>query len=582
MKKGTKKFTAIILSFVMLFSLSTSALAADETPADNSTLIAVTNVINGILNGAFKFLSAFFVFDDIPTVDEYYAGESENFYEGTKNFLDTPTDGAEWKLGFGAESIVPESLKNGKKSFYTGGYFTQQVDSIYDDQGVNAIAMNDSSGRGTAIFASVDGIGVCNADVRTIRATVEKMLSDKGIQSDIIAININATHAHTILDTQGFGLSIIPALLHNMTPFVKPIRSIDKEFYDYLINGAATAIVEAYENMESGKLYYFETATIGRDEGNGVYLDDEYAYLTNKRYKTEGYQNFIACFKFQPDNNESRPTVFSNLGAHPTTIDRSTKKLSADFPHYIEKKINDNGMNFMFIQGAQSPISVRKDDAQNENTVNEVNAEIEADPTSADYRSAKMLGYDFARLILEAEKNAKEVSPLLNISMAECTVNIDPGLMMIGAASGLLGMTIVKDKSSESRYSAITEVGYIELGTDIVMLTVPGELIPQLVYGNVVTAKDAYLGTDWEIPCSNELIGNDKTILVMGLCNDAIGYIVPDNDYAPFIADSLWNSETGEKLYGPAHRHYEEMLSLGSTAGSSIMTAVNKLIKDAK
>ncbi len=573
-----KRIISIALVFTMLFAFSTSTLSADETPADNSTLIAVTNVINGILNGAFKLLSAFFAFEDIPTVDEYYQSVSENFYEGTNEILDKPAQGACWQLGFGKTSIVPESLKNGEKSFYTGGYFTQKVNSVYDDQGVNAIALNDSSGRGTAIFASVDGIGVCNADVRTIRETAEKMLKDKGIDSDIIAININATHCHTVLDTQGFGLSIIPALLHNMTPFVNPIRSIDKEFYNCLIDGAAKAIVEAYENMKTGKLTYFETATIGRDEANGVYLDDEYAYLTNKRYHTEGYQNFIACFKFTPDDG-SKSTIFSNLGAHPTTIDRATEKLSADFPHYIEEKLNDNGFNFMFIQGAQSPVSVRKGDAQNENTVNEVNVLIEADPASQDYRSAKMLGYDFARLILESMNNAVEVNPVLNVKMAECTVKIDPGLMQVGATSGLLGMTIVRDKSSKSGYSAITEVGYIELGDSIVMLTVPGELIPQLVYGNVVTAKDAYLGTDWTIPCSSELIDSNKKILVMGLCNDAIGYIVPDNDYAPFIADSLWNSDIGEKLYGPAYRHYEEMLSLGSTAGSSIMTAVNELIE---
>ncbi|MBQ7100816.1 MAG: hypothetical protein IJN81_04225, partial [Clostridia bacterium] len=69
---------------------------------------------------------------------------------------------------------------------------------------------------------------------------------------------------------------------------------------------------------------------------------------------------------------------------------------------------------------------------------------------------------------------------------------------------------------------------------------------------------------------------------VMGLCNDALGYIVPDNDYAPFIADSLWNTDAGEKLWGPAHRHYEEMLSTGSKAGSTIIGALNALVNEVK
>ena len=122
----------------------------------------------------------------------------------------------------------------------------------------------------------------------------------------------------------------------------------------------------------------------------------------------------------------------------------------------------------------------------------------------------------------------------------------------------------------------------MEIGTDIVVLTVPGELVPQLVYGNVVDKTEAYLGTDWEIDCAAEILGEDKTVLVMGLCNDAIGYIVPDNDYAPFIADSLWNNELGIALFGEYHSHYEEMLSTSSKAGSVVMTALNGVINEVK
>ena len=239
-------------------------------------------------------------------------------------------------------------------------------------------------------------------------------------------------------------------------------------------------------------------------------------------------------------------------------------------------------MNFAFIQGAQSPISINKGGVETEEILNEVDAEITADPTVEDYRNAKEIGYEFARLIIDAQKNAKKVEPVINLKMSEVTIPLEYGLMELGAVSGLLGMTTVRDKSSPSGYSIISEVGYLEIGTDIVMLTVPGELIPQLVYGNVVDKTQSYLGTDWEYDYTAELIGENKTVLVMGLCNDAIGYIVPDNDYAPFIADSLWNTEMGEKLFGKPQRHYEEMLSAGSKAGSSVMGALNELVNEVK
>lgn len=587
MNRTSKKIISVILAFSLLIGCAVNGYAADTAMSDNSKIIAATNAINGILDGAFAVFGAMFPKGDMPTVNEYYESESKNFYEGTENLLDSPADGAKWSLGFAKESIVPEKLADGSKEYYTGGYFTQKVSSVYDDQTIHAIALTDGSGRGTAIFATIDGIGVGNADIRKIRAQAEKKLAENGIESDIIAININSTHCHTVIDTQGFSLALIPKAINNLfswLPFIEPVRSIDEEFLEIMIDGASNAIVNAYKNMESGSLYYFETAGIGKNEEKGVYADDEYGYLTNKRYDTEGFQHKFACFKFVPDNEVSTETVFSNLGAHPTTINRATDKLSSDFPCYIEKKLNESGMNFMFIQGAQSPISVVKSGVETESVISEVEAEIAADPTVSDYRAAKSLGYEFARLIIEAQDSAKPVAPLLNIKMSECTVPLDRGLLQLGAASRLLGFTTVKDKESPSNYSIITEVGYIEIGTDIVMLTVPGELIPQLVYGNVVTAEDAYLGTDWELDCTADLINGDKTVLVMGLCNDAIGYIIPDNDYAPFIADSLWSLEIGdrkigEELFGEYHRHYEETLSAGSKAASSVMTALNELVK---
>ena len=562
MKKLSKSVISIVISIALIFSMCTCVTANVAQPADNTAIIATTNVVNFIINGAFKLLSAAFPKYDIPKLENY---ETKNFYSGTDRFIDEPAEGAKWSLGFGVESIVPQDLANNSKEYYTGGYFTQKIDSVLDDQRVHAIALNDGSDRGTAVFATVDGIGVSNADIRSIRALAEEKIKASGLESDIIAININATHCHTVPDTQGFGLSLLPRILHNIAanlPFINPIRSIDQTVLNELITGAADAIVEAYTNMETGSLYYFESARIGKDESKNIYIDDEYSYLRNKRYDSEGYQTFFACFKFVPDNAESKATVFTNIGAHPTTINRSTKKLSADFPAYMEKKINDNNMNFMFIQGAQSPISVMKDAVETEEIINEVAAELEADPSLSEYKAAKTLGYEYARLILEADDKAVAVEPILNIKMAETTVKLDSGLIQLGAASQLLGTTTVRDSSSESGVSVITEVGYVEIGKSIVLLTVPGELVPQLVYGNVVDASEAYLGKDWEIPCTADIIGEDKTVLVMGLCNDAIGYIVPDQDYNA--------------------KESHELISVGPKAASTLSKAFIELIEEVK
>ncbi len=575
MKKLSRSFIAMFLVFTILFSVnSPAAFAAKE---HTNPINSVTNILGGIIDGVIKFLGLLTPTPDYPTVEEYFATDSENFYKGTDVFIDSAADGAKWSLGYGKESLVPANLIDGTKKYYTGGYFTQKVSGVYDDQRANAIALNDGSGRGTTVFASIDGIGVTNGDVRAIRGAVEQKLKANGIDSDINAININATHCHTVIDTQGIGLDLLPKIL--LSFFVGAKRSIDSEFLEIMIDRTSDAIVEAYMNMETGSLYYFETAGMGKDESTGLYSEDEYPYLVNKRYYAEGYQHSFACFKFVPDNKESAETILANIGAHPTVVEETTKLLSADFPAFMEEKINDAGMNFMFIQGAQAPVSVNKWAEIPDPVAGEVEAKIAADPIAEDYKTTILLGYEYAKLILEAQDKAKEVEPILNVKMTEYVITLETGLLGYGATEGFIGTTTVKDASSETGYSIVTEAGYIEIGTDIVLLTAPGEIVPQLIYGNVIPAEDSYQGTQWTYDATANLIPQGKTVLVMGLCNDAIGYILPDNDYAHFITDIIWDIDGAEKLFGTYHRHYEEMLSTGSTAGSATISTLNELVK---
>lgn len=575
MKKSYSSFIAILLALTLLFSAnSTTAFAADR---QSNPIYTVTNVLGGVVDGIIKLLGILTPTPDYPTVEEYFSKESEGFYEGTKVFIDSASKGAKWSLGFGKESIVPDNLRDGSKKYYTGGYFTQKVNGVFDDQKAVAIALNDGSGRGTTIFASIDGIGVANADIRAIRSAVEQKLKEKGIDSDINAININATHCHTVIDTQGIGLDLLPKILLSFFGGAK--RSVNTDFLEVMIDRTSDAIVEAYMNKETGKLFYFETAGMGKDDEHGLYADDEYPYLVNKRYYTEGYQHKFACFKFVPDNKTSAATIFTNIGAHPTIVDEETNLLSADFPAFMEEKINGAGMNFMFIQGAQAPVSVNKWADVPASTIGEVDAKVAVNPTAEDYKTAILYGYEYARLILEAQNNAKEIEPILNVRMKEYVVQLETGLLGYGATEGFIGTTTVEDSSSSTGYSIITEAGYIEIGKDIVLLTAPGEIVPQLIYGNVISAEDSYRGTEWTYEATASLVPEGKTVLVMGLCNDAIGYILPDNDYAHFITDLIWDADGADKLFGPYHRHYEEMLSTGSSAGSATISVLNELAK---
>ena len=62
-----------------------------------------------------------------------------------------------------------------------------------------------------------------------------------------------------------------------------------------------------------------------------------------------------------------------------------------------------------------------------------------------------------------------------------------------------------------------------------------------------------------------DMIPEGRELSVIGLCNDAMGYILylPDNDYGSVIAKD----------------HYEEAVSAGKRAGSTITKAFGELVK---
>ena len=88
-------------------------------------------------------------------------------------------------------------------------------------------------------------------------------------------------------------------------------------------------------------------------------------------------------------------------------------------------------------------------------------------------------------------------------------------------------------------------------------------MLPEIVYGGFLSADEAYNGTEYPYAALNTHFDDSDTVLVFGLCNDAVGYIVPDNDYSS-------SNEDG---------HYEETVSTGSTAGTSLSKAFEALFE---
>ena len=79
--------------------------------------------------------------------------------------------------------------------------------------------------------------------------------------------------------------------------------------------------------------------------------------------------------------------------------------------------------------------------------------------------------------------------------------------------------------------------------------------MPEIAYGGAFDENDSYRKTQWKYPAFKDVVHGHLTVI--GLCNDAIAYIVPDNDFG--------------SVFAPLH--YEEAVSAGGRTGSNIAGA---------
>ncbi len=571
-----KKTVSLLLAIVMIFSVSTvpaSALELDGITNGATNVFArvlgfVLEGIVGAINSNMRLTESF-----VPESDYTY----DNFYQGTEEFISQAEDGAVWSLGKSEVSLVPDNWQD--YNLYLGGFmseqnlFTNDVREILDDMRVRVIALNDGSGRGTAVFATVDAIGVSNSDIRQIR----EMLSDFALENSINSINIFATHAHSCIDTQGLWTDISgkwPAnLLHAFTGLGTTNPGTDPEYMVFFRDKIKTAIEQAVASMQDGTMTYAE-----KDIGE--------KYFNNKnRPSASSLDTKLKRFAFYPFDQEVKPTYILNMTAHPDVVGLAVKDdetkghgLSGDYIYYIGQTLNQLGYDFMFFNGAICGIYIGRIDVQTEKRVDIAAAygkeiarmavgmtmteeEIEADE--------ELMALNFTDLETEGHAyvpwyegwtpvSEQEVEPILNIALRTVELEATNPVIMAAAKLGVVNYKV--KVTADEKYYITTEIGYMEMGEDIKIAFVPGEFCSDLVYGGAsLTAQGSVSGEAFAGRPLVDIFGED--VIVFGLANDAIGYIVPDNDYCMCLA------------FG----HYQESISIGRSTASTIITAFEAL-----
>lgn len=476
------------------------------------------SAIISVLIGLPMLLSAVFQSLTLVGYDERPTEEiSANYLEGSSEFIDEAQSDC-WSVGYAKNIITPDDVDSYR--YFLGGFLkfpAQEATGVVDDLSVRAVCLDDNSGRGAVALAWVDGIGFMNADVKAIR----EKLSDITGEGKLISIDVGSTHTHSGIDTQGLWGNI-------------PKSGRDSKYIDALIEKAADAIRTAYNQRTNGQLYYASKAC------PELFADTRDPYSIDEK---------IHLFRFIPNDSGKKEIYIANFGAHPINLGWSNSELSADFPYYIEQAVNtEKNADFIFVQGAiGGGIHSNMDE---ENGIN---------PDLTSYEKMKEYSLIIADVLYDLAQNAERVDPIINVSHAQLDFEVDNFVFKLAERAGLCNATAFKE---DGKVYLTSEIGYLEIGKDIKVLQVPGEVMPEIVYGGFYSAEESYNGTEYPYEALNTHFSEEDDVLVFGLCNDAVGYIVPDNDYC--------NSN--------AEGHYEETVSTGSTSATTLSKAFMELL----
>lgn len=570
--KRFRKVTALVLSVCLLVSaLGVHGFAAartygpyeyddlvqtypldDEVPRSttmNGFQKAFYNGLNAVADGLLHVICALY-----PTPSNWKnvrEWDGAGFLPGRETYRTKAAAANRWSVGYASRSIIPDDFEPGK--YYIGRDLSNRLaEGIFDDNRVRVAALDDGSGEGLVIFAAVDALGVTRADTLTVRENVLAWAKEENVK--IASINLSATHSHSAIDAQGVATEAIYKIL---TSGFKSVLHIEKDkklenaerFKAYYLNAVSEAMKEAVRDMRPGTLSYarVDTSRYTHDK-RGLIMPEDLPQA--------------AAFRFVPDDGTAG-VYLADIACHPTSFSASNGLFSADYIAYMEQRIAEKtGFRFLFMQGASGQISRRNVGVDDSKLPEEERLGAET----------RYMGKAFADLILSAQM--EELPAVLNVRHTQFLFAPTNYLLVLAVKAQLVNDSVYTDRMG-LRCHVVLEEGYVELGGRVGLCLFPVELYPEVFVGTDKMAGGNYAATswaggDWTYPVPAQLAPRSGIDMYAAhLCNDSLGYCVPDNNFAFFghiIGDEI----------------ADEVLSLGKPTASAVVTGFQKLMDSLK
>lgn len=577
MKKKFMKIISVILSLTLVFSVAgTSAYAGvedylpekeavgeqitdgaisavqtvgglfagmEDIDSFDTFLDNVMKVLYNLLNVVVEVLvkAICFIYPDPASWKDLAEHSTDTFLEGREEYKTSADSDNFWSLGYASRSLIPEDFEADK--YYLGrDLMNKKAQGVYDDMRIRVAVLDDNSGEGAVVIGAIDALGVTSTDVRAIRAGVLEYCKENNIK--VSSINITSTHAHSALDTQGvsteFFYKLFASSIKNLIGYKGelPFLKAPTYFKQYFIEQSIIAVNEAFEDMESGSLYYDSI--------------DASEYIKDKRelVSKEDLPEF-ASLRFIPDSG-SEETYVVDVTCHPTSFSASNGLVGSDYIYYADEYIKaQEGANMVMIQGA----------------VGQISRDIDVDTTGMDEyeekgANAKYLGEKFGELIITAEYET-ELEPVINAHHTELVITPENSILALACEVNLVNNQVYY---TEDGVGIISEIGYLEFGNKVGFALFPGELYPETFWGHEIIGDTTWDGSEWVYPGLGDSVEGVE-VYAVSLANDALGYVLTDDNFA-FMGHII-----GDGIA-------DEVLSVGKHTGSYFVSTYLDLIEN--
>lgn len=438
-----------------------------------------------------------------------------------------------FKAGFGKCVMLPSDIDTSK--YYIAGYGENNpARGVIDPQYAHAFYLDDNSGRGGVLFISLDAVGMLRLDVNKAKARLEPFKRKTGCRN----ITIFCTHDHAGIDTMGIWGRL-------------PFSGKNPKFMEIVFSAIEKAADEAFENAKEGDLF------LGAVEVPDMQEDIR---------TPEVYSKDLTRFRFVPSDGSNEIWLL-NFAAHSESLQGCNHLVSADFPCYLRERIKEKSdADVIYCVGAVGGmISMKVPDESLRRSEHRL------------LESTRKIGERLGDFALSIDNDVK-VSPVINFLNTEFFVEADNTLLALACKVGILSAEKFGDASASKYFALKTELTYFEIGSKK-MLFLPCEIFPELVFGGYLNKEESATGKGEEVnPKPLCEIFEDEKLLVFGLSNDELGYVLPPNDF--ILNEESPYLDRAVDVHG--RRHYEETNSLGIKTAGAIAEAATKTAEAVK